>query len=261
VTVRPYHLELAQHFVSARQDQTSLQPPRSEQFLDLEGAYAVQRAFADLYSAQGRQVAGYKISATSDESQATLGILEPIMGVLFDDDVLHSPASIPLTEFQAPLAEAELVFVLTDDLPELCNRERIIANSRVAPGIELPDSRLAGWPGAVSSYSVEDIVADNTLSGKLVLGPDIPTAEVDLLRVQTRLRVDGRPAMSSAASSILDDPVRAVGWIARAVHRLDRTLTAGTVIATGALVGPVPVSSGLVEADFGDLGTVSVVLS
>lgn len=252
--------ELAARFVHARETHESIDPPRCEESYDVEGAYLVQRRFAEQYCTGGRARAGYKLSATNNHVQALLGITEPIVGVLFDDDVLPSPAILRRVNFHSPVVEAEIAFIIMEDLPEICSRELIVERTSVAPAIEFADSRLRGWPTAMASYSAQDVIADNALSGRVILGEPTPTLAVDFRRIQAQIRSGGEVLSSGRPAMTRTDPLSLVGWLARTLHRLGGNMSAGTVIATGAVAGPVPFDDGTVTADLGILGSVTATI-
>ncbi|SHH06853.1 2-oxohept-3-enedioate hydratase [Jatrophihabitans endophyticus] len=254
--------EIANMFVRSRSTGRPVKPPHCERSYDLQGAYYVQRRFVDAYVRTGeRSVAGYKLSATSPASQAALGIPEPLIGALFSDEVLASGSQVDTSVFHCPMAEAEVAFVVLQDLPELCSRELVLESTALVPAIELADSRMTGWPQAMTSFSPQDIVADNAFSGRLVVGAQVSPRDIDVTRIAVDLTYGEEVNSSSVPAVIRVDPVSLIGWLSRGVHRVSGRLREGMVIASGAVAGPVPVTDGVVAADFGPLGTVSAVLS
>lgn len=253
--------DVASRFVTARRSQTQIDPPQCEQFYDLQGAYLVQRLFAEQYSSSNRRQVGYKLTATDEHSQTVLGLTEPLVGVLFDDDIVFGTGDFPASRFHNPMAEAEIAFIVTRDLPEICSREMILESTEVAPAIEFADSRLLGWPANVSKYSVQDIVADNVLSGGLVVGESVPAADIELPRVRAELTSGGQVLASTSPGKPGVDVVGLIGWLARTLHLVGGQMKAGTVVATGALAGPVPFGCGSITATLDGLGSVSARLT
>ncbi len=84
--------------------------------MTVEDAYAVQGLWADGRLAAGRRLVGRKIGLTSKVMQVATGIAEPDYGVIFDDMVYESGATIPFDAFTNVRVEVELAFVLARPL-------------------------------------------------------------------------------------------------------------------------------------------------
>lgn len=249
---------LAALFVEARRTGTRLAPPASESMLDLDAAYSVQRRFADQHCAGGtRERAGWKVSATGTPVQARLRITEPIIGTLFSDEVHRAPAIVPTAALCGPVVNATVAFLVRDDLPELCSRERVLDSVDVAPALELAQSRYLGWPERQVGYSVQDLVLDNAFGGLLFLGEAVPAATVRLGEVAAMVTLDQRVLTLTRRAVALADPIASVGWLARTLHRLGGHLTAGTLVTSTVLGGPV-VSAGTLRVDLGAVGSLAV---
>ena len=80
--------------------------------LDMDGAYAIQKAFAAARLASGCKVIGWKIGLTSKAMQDALKIDIPDSGVLFDDMLFENGATVPAGRFIQPRIEAEIAFVM-----------------------------------------------------------------------------------------------------------------------------------------------------
>lgn len=203
--------------------------------LDVDAAYAVQRALTEQRLASGRSVVGHKIGLTSRVVQEQFGVSTPDFGVLFDDMLLVDGDRVPLEQFIAPRVEGEIAFVLHSDLPS--ERTTIIdvlrATEFVLPAIEIVDSRIAGW-----DIRITDTIADNASAGAFVLGttPYSPMG-LDLTELGMVLEHGGQPVSTGAGVACLNSPVAAVAWLAREVSARGDHLRAGEVVLSGAL-GP-----------------------
>ena len=115
---------------------------------------------------------GKKVGLTSRSVQQQLGVDQPDFGVLFDDMEFLSGADIPMQRLMQPKVEAEVAFVVGQDLchaqPSWAQFLRVIAYA--LPAIEIVDSAIADW-----KISLVDTVADNASCGLYVLG-DQPVA-------------------------------------------------------------------------------------
>lgn len=227
---------------------------------DINLAYAVQGQFNAARIDAGAVVVGRKIGATSQAVQDQLGVDRPDLGVLFAD--MEYDASTPVHDprLLQPKAEAEIAFVLSEDLAEgALDLDQITAAIDYAvAAIEICDSRIQGW-----DISFADTVADNASAGGYVLGTERRTLEdfrpVD---VTMRMTVTGQEDSTGTGAASLGDPLAAVQWLARQARDLGEPLRAGQVILSGAL-GPMrPIAPGAeVHVEIDGLGTVSMKLS
>ncbi|RHW28478.1 2-keto-4-pentenoate hydratase [Nocardioides immobilis] len=223
---------------------------------DIAAAYLVQQYFNDARRARGARVVGRKIGATSEAVQAQLGVDQPDFGVLFDDMEYGDAELIPIRRLLQPKAEAEVAFVLAEDLADgpldLARIRRAVG--AVAAALEIVDSRIADW-----NISFGDTVADNASSGLYVLGSERRTlGEVEPVDVTMSMTIDGREVSSGNGAACLGDPMRAVAWLAHQARTFGDPLRAGQVVLSGAL-GPMrPVHpGGVVVATISGLGTVT----
>ena len=86
--------------------------PRSE-----AEAYAIQDAFVALRARKLGARAGYKIALTSAEMRRFVGVEQPQAGVMFQSNVLRSPARVRAADYVRLLVEFEIAVELADDLP------------------------------------------------------------------------------------------------------------------------------------------------
>ena len=227
---------------------------------DVRAAYAVQARLTAERQAAGGVITGRKIGLTSAAVQAQLGVDQPDFGVLFDDMAVAERGSVPVTRFIAPRVEAEIAFVLGEDLADGAfdpSRIRTAVDHAVA-AIEICDSRVADW-----DISIGDTVADNASAGAYVLGTQRRTlAEFEPADVHMTMRVDGVEVSSCTGAACLGGPLVALAWLARQAYELGDPLRAGQVVLSGAL-GPMrPVTPGaVVTADISELGSVTVTFS
>ena len=121
--------------------------------MTVEDAYAVQREWAHRGVSAGRRIVGRKIGLTSKVMQAATGITEPDYGVIFDDMVIDSGASVEFDRFSNVRIEVELAFVLRDRL------EAWAAEPAGERRFLLLDCRVSG--SVIAPYQHE-IIAVNT---------------------------------------------------------------------------------------------------
>jgi len=227
---------------------------------DVAAAYRVQEQLIAARVGAGAAVVGRKIGATSKAVQEQLGVDQPDFGVLLDDMEYREDQVVPMARLLQPKVEAEVAFVLGEDLAE---GELDIAQVRGAidyavAALEIVDSRIENW-----NISFGDTVADNASSGLFVLGRERRTLyDVEPVDVRMRMTVDGEEVSQGDGSACLGDPLEALRWLATTARDFGEPLRAGQVVLSGAL-GPMhPAHPGAhVEAEISGLGTVTTTFS
>ena len=236
---------------------------------DVEAAYAVQSAWVANQVAAGARVVGRKIGLSNPVVQAQFGVGQPDFGVLLDTMACAARAPVDIARTLQPKIEAEIAFVLAEDLDgDVIGRAEVAAaTAYVVAALEIVDSRIAGW-----DISIVDTVADNASSGLFVLGDRKQgLGRLDLADCAMTMRKGGEGGMQGGAggqdgdvvstgrgAAVLGHPLASVAWLAATVRDLGRPLRAGEVILSGSLGPMVPVAPGDVFlADISGLGQVS----
>lgn len=223
---------------------------------DLAAAYRVQQRVNDERIATGARVVGRKIGLTSKAVQDQLGVDQPDFGVLFDDMAYADGDVVPMSGLLAPKAEAEIAFVLADDLVDgpLDVEQVAAAIGYAAVALEICDSRIANW-----DIRFGDTVADNASAGRYVLGAAHKSlADFSPVDSTMSMSINGVECSGGTGADCLGDPLAAVAWLARAARDFGQPLRAGQVILSGAL-GPMrPVAAGdEVSVHVSGLGTLT----
>jgi 2-keto-4-pentenoate hydratase len=226
---------------------------------DVEAAYAVQSAWVARQVAAGARVVGRKIGLSNPVVQAQFGVGQPDFGVLLDTMACAAQAPVDSARTLQPKIEAEIAFVLAEDLDgnAIGRAEVAAATAYVVAALEIVDSRIAGW-----DISIVDTVADNASSGLFVLGDrQQGLGHLDLADCAMTMRRGGAGCdvvSTGRGSAVLGHPLASVAWLAATVRDLGRPLRAGEVILSGSLGPMVPVAPGDVFlADISGLGQVS----
>jgi 2-keto-4-pentenoate hydratase len=227
---------------------------------DIAAAYAVQQRLTDHRTAAGARVVGRKIGLTSPAVQRQLGVDRPDFGVLFDEMDVSDLAEVPSDRLLQPKAEAEIAFVLGEDLVDgpLDLAQCRDAVSHAVAAFEIVDSRIAGWDIAIT-----DTVADNASSGLYVLGDHaVPLEEFEPAEVTMHLYLDDELVSEGTGTACLGDPLLALSWLARTARDLGSPLRVGQLVLSGALGPMVPAPPGArLRAEISSLGTVSATFS
>lgn len=250
-------VEAAQRLLDAERRHSACPPIR--ELLNsgtIDDAYAVQSAVVAEKVRRGAVVVGRKIGLTSRAVQEQLGVHQPDFGVLFEDRRFSSGAKIPDWLLMQPKAEAEIAFVLADDLADgpLDLDQCRGAVARAYAAIEIVDSRIANW-----DITLTDTVADNASFGAYVVGRrGVELAEFSPKEAVMTMTVDGNQVSQGLGSDCLGDPLLALAWLAQTARTHGQPLLAGQTILSGAL-GPVAAvpPGAVVEATISGLGSVS----
>ena len=221
---------LARRLDAALRDRVPIPPPsETGELADVAGAYAAQRAWAELREAAGDRIVGRKIGLTSPAMQRQMGVYEPDYGDLWASCDLGSGAggevAVALDRFVQPRAEGEVAFRLGADLggPEVTEADARAAVDAAAPALEIVDSRIADW-----RIALVDTVADNASFGAFACGAwSAELARADLPALPMRVLRAGEPVVSETGAAVLGSPLRAVAWLARKLDSLGVGLRAG----------------------------------
>lgn len=227
---------------------------------DVAAAYKVQEQLIAARVGAGAKVVGRKIGATSKAVQEQLGVDQPDFGVLLEDMEYREDQVVPMSRLLQPKVEAEVAFVLGEDLVE---GDLDIAQVRGAidhavAALEIVDSRIENW-----NITFGDTVADNASSGLYVLGTERRTlADFEPVDVAMSMTIDGEEVSTGNGAACLGDPLNAVSWLARYARDFGVPLRAGQVLLSGAL-GPMrPVAPGqVVTAHISGLGSATATFS
>jgi 2-keto-4-pentenoate hydratase len=223
---------------------------------DIAAAYAVQNLLTEDSLTRGRRIVGHKIGLTSPAVQRQLGVHLPDSGVLFADMQVAAGATVAAGKLLQPKVEAEIAFILAEDLDGDLSESRIRAAAALAvPAIEIVDSRVRDW-----SISIVDTIADNGSSALFVLGTEtVPTNDLDFPSRTMRLTQDGAPVSAGRGSDCLGSPLNALAWLAHTAQENGSPLRAGHVVLSGALGPMVPVRPGSTYAvEIDGIGSVEV---
>lgn len=222
--------------------------------LKIEDAYAISLGLLERRKADGEEVIGKKIGATSKAVQDMLGIAQPDFGLLTDWMHCGEEVDIDAKALIQPRAEAEIAFVLKDSLngPGVTAADVVAATDYIAPCFEIVDSRITDW-----KIGIVDTIADNASCGVFVLGDArVSPQGIDLPGLHVTVTKNGAPLSEGYGHAVQGDPAQAVAWLANTLGAFGVTLDAGDVILSGSLVPLEPAARGdLFEMTLHGVGT------
>ena len=146
-------------FQALREQETVL--PLTDRYPEIEinDAYQISRNFLSLRESDGEKIIGKKIGVTSPVVQEMLGVNQPDFGFLTNVMEVKNKAKFSISKsLIQPRAEAEIAFVLKDDLhgPGITKEDVILATEKILPCFEIVDSRIESW-----KIKIQDTIADN----------------------------------------------------------------------------------------------------
>ena len=224
---------------------------------NLEDGYSVQEAVVRQW---GDEVAGWKVGATSRETQKLFGISEPIYGPVFRTSVFHARARVPVKSFPHRILEAELAFRFPEGLPmrsEGYSRNEVVAAAdALVPAFETISPRFS----AIAVRNVPLLVADFCLNGGAVLGaPCTNWRAIDLPSCTANLIVDGVVIQRGSGELVLGNPLNVLEWFVSALAQRGKSIAPGQFVMTGTITGLHAIEVGqTARSDFGTLGAVEI---
>ena len=235
----------------------TIAPLREQGVTDLDLAYAIQNINTEHRVNAGARIVGKKIGLTSLAVQQQLGVDQPDYGVLFHDMEILNGLSVAMSEMMQPKAEAEIAFILGDDLDtdQLTILDLIHAIDFALPAIEIVGSRIENW-----NIKICDTVADNASASHYVLGHRPGTLdEFDMVGCSMQLHKNGTLVSEGSGAACLGSPLNATLWLANKMAALGQPLQAGELILSGAIGPMTALNTGdNIIAQIEGLGSVSV---
>jgi 2-keto-4-pentenoate hydratase len=200
---------------------------------NVENAYAVQREYVRMQmQTRGAEAAGYKIGLTTKRMQEMCGIDSPIAGIVLQDRVHASGASLGASAYGRVGLEFEIAVRLGRDLapsgraPTLA--EVAGAIDAVCPAVEIIDDRHADY----TNLDVLSVIADNSWNAGIVLG-GFAHAWPDPATLEAVVSMDGKAVDRGSGRDVLGHPFHAVAWLATHLARIGTGLRAGAIVMTG----------------------------
>lgn len=250
--------DYAERIRNAHSNMETIPPIREEIGIDnIELAYQIQNINTQFRLDSGARITGKKIGLTSFAVQKQLGVDQPDFGVLFHDMEILNGQSISVSKLMQPKIEAEIAFVLAEDLDRenLTAIDILSAIDYALPAIEIVGSRIENW-----NIKITDTIADNASASHYVLGHTPKLIDsFDMVNSPVKLFINDEIASKGTGAACMGSPINAVLWLANKMVEMGAPLQAGEVIFSGAVGPMVVVNEGdHVHAQFEGLGDVSV---
>jgi 2-keto-4-pentenoate hydratase len=205
--------------------------------------------------AAGEQLVGIKYGGALVKEESETKRHEGIFGYL--TDAMEVKESLARNQFIAPLAEAEVVFKLKQELSgaiELSQVKDYVGE--IAAGIEIYDCRY----GAIDAF-IDDAVADNACAGAFICGDWVAVDSVDFSNATITIFENGKLNQSVPASAIAGNPWQAVVNASQKLADAGVKLPAGSIIFSGSATTGIEVKPGNYEVEITNLGKANLKVS
>ncbi|MDN7246711.1 hypothetical protein QWY16_01875 [Planococcus shenhongbingii] len=224
-------------------------------FLKKDDAYKLQHMLTAKKAVEAdEQLAGYKISLTSPETQKLFGSETPLYGALTTSAL--SGGTVSLEAMSSPLIEIELIFLIKEGLSVEDDVQTILEKTLVAPGIEVPDSRFEDW---FPKITLGQVIADSAVAGKIIAGKPVEGLTYEQLTdLKGTLRFNGEEIASANSSAVLDHPVNAVKWLITELEGHGLKLEKGMSVSSGTFILPHKLEKGVYTASYEGIGEVTL---
>ena len=200
-------------------------------------------------------VSGHKVALTTKASRDHLGVHEPCYGHILSTCVYENNAEVPIGSLTSPHIEAEVAFVLGEDLrgPGVTPVDVMRATLGVMPSLELVDLKVQG-----EGVSANDVIIHNSLHGGLVVGSRLcPLEGLDLQYEGVTVELNGQLHGSGTGFEVMGNPINPVVWLANKLAEFGDYLRAGETIISGSMVIPAELTPGdSVTATYSRMGSV-----
>lgn len=226
---------------------------------DLAEAEAIQdRMIAHLAIVPG----GWKLGATTAPVRERFGIDHGFIGLVPEERVLASGASLTRSDLRQTVIEQEIAFTMGQDLPARAepwsDAEIKAAIAGVRAAIELPQTRFPG----LGAFGPLALAADNGAAGWIIVGDLVPDwDEATLATTHCTIRVDGVERATGDATDIIDGPFTAFAELVRFAQQRGHGLKAGQHVLTGACAFLNLEEPGTVLGQVDGVGTVAFTLT
>jgi 2-keto-4-pentenoate hydratase len=211
--------------------------------ITVKDSYQIQQDLISRRIASGSVIRGYKVGLTSKAMQELAGCSEPDFSALTADLFSQPGSDLRASDFFAPLAEAEIAFVLSADLPgpNVSAKDVVDATDYILPALEIVDARVAMQPG----MTIVDTVADFASCGTVILGTGPKKLSgFDLDEIACNAYKNDTFITQGRASDVLGSPVNSVAWLANRLFEYGVNFRKGDIILTGSMIRAFPIGPG-----------------
>ena len=199
--------------------------------LSIREAYAVQDAVADLRSAEGEGVIGFKVGCTGPGTTKLFGMNGPIRGTLFNEEIYETGAELSANNFCNLAVEAEMAI-------------KVDAGANITS--VFPVIELHNFVFRSPQKSLSELIANNGLNRGLVTSAEIwqKPPEFYESKLSISLEINGSEIDSGGLWPMEGGPVSSLNWLQNHLADHDLTILPGNIILGGTVLGLYKVRAG-----------------
>lgn len=232
----------AGHYIQAYRSRGMVDDCYHQLVNDIDKARTLQNQMVALLETGSRR-AGYKVGLTDSKAQATFGIHQPLVGVLFEEMILPDGAVVDLDSATSLLVELDLLARVKsagiNEAESIADVARHI--DAIIPFIELPDAlfRLDGG-NAAALLMAGNVGARWGVAGEPVRVDDAGELVESLPDMAFRLSDDtGEVLRAGRGNQILGHPLNSILYLQKELALRSEMLKQGQLVSLGAIGGPV----------------------
>ena len=192
--------------------------------LSIREAYAVQDAVADLRSAEGEGVIGFKVGCTGPGTTKLFGMNGPIRGTLFNEEIYETGAELKANNFCNLAVEAEMAI-------------KVDAGANITS--VFPTIELHNFVFRAPQKSLSELIANNGLNRGLVTSAEIWQKPPEFYenKLSISLEINGSEIDSGELWAMEGGPVSSLHWLQNHLADHDLTILPGNIILGGTALG------------------------
>ncbi len=193
-------------------------------------AYQVQQLSVERRLSRGERRIGVKMGLTSRAKMLQVGVDEVAWGRLTDAMLVEEGSALSRARYVHPRVEPEVAFLMKAPLVgKVTAAAALAAVEAIAPAMEIIDSRYENF-----KFALEDVIADNTSSSGLVIGP-WHDPQIDFSNLGVILEIDGEVVQVGSTAAILGHPLRSLVAAARLVAEAGEQINTGDIVMAGGI--------------------------
>ena len=214
---------------------------------DLDEAYLIQREFQSHVSEEQGAIAGYKLAYTTTSLQESVGVSDPVLGIMLENNIRHSPSRLKASDFLQLALECEVGVRLGSDLsPGGAPYDRGAVSEAVEslmPAFEVVDIRRTQGVHPMIGFITG--VSANIFNAGVVLGTPVTNwRELDLAAAYGSMTINEKIVGDGHGADVMGHPLEPLAWLANKLAEQGFGLSAGMVVITGSIVTPKVVKPG-----------------
>jgi len=232
-------------------------PTKKEPNMTVKRAYELQEQLVSKLKSNGSVVAGYKLSPKTVKDPNDPSKMIPVYGYLFASMKLEPGVKIKKSDFIDLHLENEVAFIVGKEIdPKKINSPSDLKDyvKYVAPAIELPEIR---YSGSIDDVTGIDLVVDNVVASKIIVGKGLPTNTVDADKVKVKMTRDGTTVNEGVSTMVEGSPWNSLFWLVKELEKKNERVKPDHVIMTGGIANFMNSDPGVYKATYDGLGEIT----